>query len=220
MNFSKYMALMLFAHISSAEIILSEVPKDVDLSKQYVIYLHGAIIERGNLKPIHPSFGLYDFPAVQKGLATKDIILISEQRKPKTVAVKYAKKVQSQVNALITKGVKSENITIVGFSKGASITIIASDIIKNAKLNYVIMATCGAWHEKSGQLSKLRLTGHVLSLYELSDSPGYCERLAKKSKDIQSFKEVVTNTGKAHGTFFQPSDVWLTPVLSWINRQK
>lgn len=220
MNFSKYMALMLFAHISSAEIILSEVPKDVDLSKQYVIYLHGAIVENGDPKPIHPRFGLYDFPAIQQALATKDIILISEQRKSGTIPVEYANKVKSQVKFLIEKGIKPENITVLGFSKGSSIAIMASDLIKNDNLNYVVMANCGPWYEKSEALKKLRLSGHVLSVYEESDGPSSCQNLADKSKKIQSFKEVMTNTGKAHGTFFLPNEVWLIPVLNWINRKR
>ena len=108
--------------------------------------MHGAIIERGDKKPIHPRFGLYDFPAIQQAFADKDIVLISEQKKPRTVPKVYAEKVQNQVNLLINKGVPAKN--------------------------------------------------------------------------IQSFKEIKTQTGKAHGTFFLPRDVWMPPVFVWMFREK
>ena len=206
--------------MSYAATIYPSVPEKIDLTKQYVIYLHGAIIENGDPKPIHPRFGLYDFPAIQQALATKDIVLISEQRKSGTIPVEYANKVKAQVEALIVKGVKPENITVLGFSKGSGIAIIASDRIKNDQLNYVLMAHCGPWYDKSEALKQLRLTGHVLSIYEASDTPGSCEDLAKKSKNLKSFKEIVTHTGKAHGTFFLPNEVWVKPVLNWINRKQ
>ena len=220
MKHIQYWVLILFVHLSFAQTILSDIPDKIDSTKQYVIYLHGAIIENGDPKPIHPRYGLYDFPSIQQALATKDIILISEQRKSGTIAVEYANKVKAQVEELIAMGVRAETITVLGFSKGAGIAIITSDRIKNDKLNYAIMAHCGPWYKNSETLNKLRLTGHVLSVYEASDTPGSCENLAKKSTNLNSFKEIMTNTGKAHGTFFQPDAVWLMPVLNWINRKR
>ncbi len=217
---NKFLILLLVSCVLNAGVIFESVPGSIDSSKQYVIYLHGAIIERGDKKPIHPRFGLYDFPAIQQAFADKDLVLISEQRKPRTVPKVYVEKIKNQVDLLIKKGVPAKNITIVGFSKGAGITIIASDRIKNTELNYVIMANCGDWYEQSEILMKLQLTGHVLSIFEESDAPGTCRKIVGRSKNIQSFKEIKTQTGKAHGTFFLPRDVWMQPVFDWIFRKK
>lgn len=189
-----------------------------EILKKHVIYLHGAIIERGDPKPIHPRFGLYDYPAIVEALSTDDVVLIAEQRKPKTNPEAYAKLVVSQINTLITKGVIPSNITIVGFSKGAGITVRTSSLLANSAVNFVIMAGCGPWYETRPKLKELQLKGHILSIYEVSDRPGSCQKLVDRSPQITSFKEVALNTGKEHGAFFIPRKEWLEPVLAWIRR--
>ena len=68
-----------------------------DTSEKQVFYLHGAIIEKGDPKPIHPKYGLYDYPAIVSALSTYDFQLISEQRQPDTDYLLYAKKLVSQI---------------------------------------------------------------------------------------------------------------------------
>jgi len=183
---------------------------------KHVIYLHGAIIEQGDLKPTHPRFGVYDYPAILKALQVEGIKLYAEQRPKNTDPAKYAEKTIKQINGLIKQGIAAKNITLLGFSRGAGISIRVSSALKNQGLNYVIMANCGSWFEKSPELSKLQLTGHVFSLYEKTDFASSCQFLADRSSHLSSFKELEINTGKAHGAFFQPRPVWVTAVLKWI----
>ena len=69
--------------------IISELPDQTDPAMKYVFYLHGKIIEQ-ELRPTHPRWGLYDYPAVLEALAQDGITVISEQRAQGTDSQKYA----------------------------------------------------------------------------------------------------------------------------------
>lgn len=200
--------------------IFTDVPEKIDESKKYVFYLHGAIIEQGDSKPTHPRYGLYDYPAILSALVATDIELISEQRKLNTDSLFYAKKLVSQINDLIGLGVIPQNITVVGFSKGAGITVITSSLLQNGKVNFAIMATCGEWYDTRPELKELRLVGNILSIYEETDIAGSCQQLVKRSPSITSFQEVAIQTGKEHGAFYLPRNEWLKPLTAWINQER
>ena len=128
-------------------------------------------------------------------------------------------KVSAQINGLIAKGIKAQDITVVGFSKGAMITVIALSLLKNDDVNFAIMATCVEWYESEEFLAGLRLRGHILSIYEESDLAGSCHKLANKTPSPSSFTEISINTSKEYGAFFLPRNEWINPVVSWINRK-
>ena len=131
----------------------------------------------------------------------------------------YAKKVVSEINELLNPGVKPEDITVVGFSKGAMITVVISSLLKSDEINFVIMATCGEWYDQDDFLKGLRLRGNVLSIYERSDLAGSCQSLVKRLPTPSSFIEIELNTGKEHGAFYLPRDEWIKPLVSWVNRK-
>ena len=127
---------------------------------------------------------------------------------------RYAKRVSEQVNTLIAEGVPSENITIVGFSKGAYITMLTSARLSNPDLNFVLIAICV--DEIIANPSVL-LTGRILSLYETSDEYGSsCKPLANRSPEVTDFEEIEFDTGKQHGAFYSADSVWLDPLIAWI----
>ena len=131
----------------------------------------------------------------------------------------YAKKVVSEINELLNPGVKPEDITVVGFSKGAMITVVISSLLKSDEINFVIMATCGEWYDQDDFLKELRLRGNVLSIYEKLDLAGSCKLLANRLPGPTSFMEVELNTGKERGAFYLPRDEWIKPLVSWVNRE-
>jgi hypothetical protein len=190
-----------------------------DTSKKQVFYLHGAIIEKGDPKPIHPKYGLYDYPAIVSALSAYDFQLISEQRQPDTDYLLYANKLVSQINALISSGVRAGDITVIGFSKGAMIAVIASSMLESDNVNFAIMATCGDWYDSDEFLIGLRLYGNIFSIYEKSDLAGSCQSLANRLPVPSSFTEIRIDTGKEHGAFFLPIEEWIGPIISWINRK-
>lgn len=193
--------------------------ESVKNSSKYVFYLHGAIIEQGDLRPTHPDYGLYDYPAIVSALSKYDFYLIAEQREKNTDLLSYAQYLVSEINQLIASGVEPSDITVIGFSKGAMITTIASSLLENEHVNFAIIAICGPWYDSYDSLKNLRLKGHIFSIYEETDSSGSCRSLSNRLPKPASFTEVAINTGKDHGAFFLPRNEWIKPLIAWINRE-
>lgn len=180
-----------------------------------VFYLHGRIIEEKGVRPVHPKFGLYDYPAVVEALGSRGADVISEVRASGTVVDEYAKKTVADIEGLIAKGVAPDQIVVVGFSKGGAIAIYVSSLLDKPDVRFVFMASCGRWISSQPEL---RPTGHVLSVFEESDGiAGSCDELASRDEDLGSFREIEISTGKQHGAFYVPRAEWLEPVLDWIH---
>jgi len=183
----------------------------------YVFYLHGRIIEEKGERPIHPRFGLYDYPAIIETLKSKDNILITEVRPSGTKVPEYAEKVATQVNDLLNKGITANRITVVGFSKGGAIAMHASSLLLDKNINFVFMASCNNW---AFNRPDFKVGGKILSLHEATDPIGIsCKPLIKKSPEVAEFTELRLNTGKGHGAFYLPRSEWITPLLSWIRKK-
>lgn len=197
--------------------LYTEFPQAIDADGVYVFYSHGFIVEGTNPTPKHPRFGTYEFPAIKAALASGDFNLIAYHRPAGTNAGEFAGKLASDVKRLIEAGVPTENITLMGFSRGSMITAMASSKLAMAKLNTIIMAICGDW---IASRPNLKLAGRVLSIYETSDRFGTCQALVDQSEAVTSFKEVAISTGKEHGAFFSPRKEWVEPVMKWISAGK
>jgi hypothetical protein len=194
--------------------IYSSMPQQIDPDRRYVIYIHGKLIEDEGINAVSPQFGPYEFDAILKYLADSGLDVIGEIRSGPTDGNAYSDHVVDQVDLLIANGVPVQHITVVGFSKGAGIAILASAKLKDPGINYVLMAICG---DETNAPGAPTLTGHVLSLYEQSDDLGStCRPLADRSSGITSFEEIELSTGRQHGTFYAADPAWLDPVIAWI----
>lgn len=199
--------------------IYTQFPESINASDSYVFYSHGFIVEGTDPTPIDKRFGWgkYDFPAVKKALADDQYHLIAFHRPKNTDPREYAYRLNEQVRALVNAGVEPQNITMIGFSRGAFITGLASDKLSDIGVNTVLLAGCGRLiHPKH---SDTQVYGHVLSIYEKSDASGSCAKLKAKSPLITSFTEVHINTGLSHGAFYQPLNVWIKPIKAWIEQK-
>ncbi|PHS24175.1 MAG: alpha/beta hydrolase [Robiginitomaculum sp.] len=192
-------------------------PDLINPGEKYVFYSHGFIVEGTNETPVHPRFGTYDFPAIKAALSASDFNLIAYHRPASTDPGAWADKLAMDVHALITVGVPTRNITLLGFSRGGMITAMASSKLAMPDLNTILMASCGGWINARPDI---RLAGRVLSIYETSDRFGTCQPLIGHSKAVTSFTEIAISTGKEHGAFFTPRKVWVEPVLRWISAEK
>jgi hypothetical protein len=178
--------------------------------------LHGQIIEEQGPRPVHERWGLYDYPAVVDALGSSGARVISEVRARGTDVTHYANQVAEEIEALISDGVSPERIVVVGFSKGGGIAIFVSDRLNHPEIRFVLLAACSDW---LSSVPDVRLTGHVLSVIEKSDTLGRsCKKLAQRNDELGSFQEVKIRTGKEHGAFYLPRQEWLDPVLDWIHR--
>lgn len=191
-------------------------PDEINPKENYVFYSHGYIVEGDNPKPVEQKFGwgLYDFPAIKKSLSDDSYNLIAYHRPKNTDPFEYANELTRQVRYLVEKGVSPKNITIMGFSRGAFITGLASDKLSDLAVNTIILAGCGRL--VSSNHTDIKVYGHVLSIYEKSDRANTCMALKAKSYNVKSFAEIEINTGLEHGAFYRPIPEWVTPVKNWI----
>jgi hypothetical protein len=197
-----------------------EFPKSIDPAKKFMFYLHGRIIEDQGIPAVSPEFGEYQYLGILETLSQHGFKVISEQRAKNTDEVKYARRVADQIKTLLEAGVPAMNITVVGASKGAGITIYTSNFVKNEEINYVIMGICHPDEVASLIEAKVSLSGNVLSIYDSIDSyAGSCQKLFDFSKDkgLGRFDEVVLHVGTGHGVLYQPLDEWVLPAVGWAN---
>lgn len=202
-------------------------PTSIDNSQKYLFFLHGTITERQGAYGTHPIHGTYNYHKMVEALSNRGLTVISEVRARDTNIKTYARKVTGQVNTLLAQGVLPEHISIVGFSKGGAITLRISSLLKNPKINFVILAGCGnsgmyrIGYEKFLERDAFNLQGRILSLYDTKDSlSGSCvEAFDLAAGDISS-NEIQLNVGEGHSTFYRPRKEWLTPVVEWITESE
>lgn len=208
--------LLVISFSATAGNIYEDFPEELDPSARYVFYSHGYIVEGDNAKPIHPRWGVYDFPEVTESLVGENNHLIAYHRPKDTDPTQFAKKLSNDVSLLMDVGVKAENITFIGFSRGAYISILVSNFLKNDNIDFIILAGCGEYINKK---STAQLHGNVLSIRESSDDlVGSCKELAQRSESIVSFEEILISTGKEHGAFYKPLPEWVQPLKKWMKR--
>ncbi|WNC68648.1 alpha/beta hydrolase [Thalassotalea nanhaiensis] len=178
-----------------------------------MFYSHGFIVEGKNPTPINPRWGMYDFPKIKNALADDDYNLIAYHRPKGTNPRVFAKKLTENANTLISKGVKPENITFIGFSRGGAITVLTSNYLASEKVNFVILAGCSTFVNNNPELD---VFGNVFSVFETSDGVGSCQFLIDRSKRVTTFEEISISTGKEHGAFYTPIGEWVIPVKNWV----
>ena len=171
----------------------------VSVAQSYIFYLHGRIIENQGPYAVEKvnGYGAYLYYNILDSLKQKKFTVISD--------------------SLLKRGVKAENITVIGASKGSYIAMYVSTYAKNKALNFVFMAACSEHMSESEK--DLDVYGNVLSIYEKSDGPGSCLALKKQSTGIQHFKEVELSTGLKHGFLFKPLNAWVQPALNWADHK-
>jgi len=216
-NLSFIIILFTFSSLTNAQAIFEKLPKIIKANEHYVFYSHGLIVEGDNPKPVHGRFGKYDFPAIKNALADEKYNLIAYHRPLKTDPFKYASALSKQVTTLLNNGVAPKNITLIGFSRGGFITALASNLLANKALNFVIMAACTSRLAKNKELV---IHGNLLSIYETTDGIGSCNDVISRNPEaISSYKEVAITTGKEHGAFYTPDPAWLIPLKTWLKKQ-
>lgn len=195
-------------------------PKLVDPTKHYLFYIHGRIIEEQGIPAVDPVFGEYEYQSILEKLSSYGFVVLSEQRVKNTDSIEYAKRIQEQVTNLLNAGVPATNITVVGASKGAYITIYVSHFLENQEIKFVIMGICNSEILTDLKQKHIFLYGEVLSIYDSADYQygGSCKELFTLSEGnggLSRHDEIVLNIGTGHGILYKPLDAWITPVIQW-----
>jgi len=197
-------------------------PTEIDPSSQYMFYIHGKIIEDQGIPAVSPEFGEYRYEEILKTLQSYGFEIISEQRPKNANGWEYAQITAKQVSELIEAGVPPSSITVVGASKGAAIAAVASHLVGNPEVNYVLLGTCHSTVVDEWKQGGLILSGNVLAIYDFEDEySGSCEELFSlaEGKGLKHHDELILQVGTGHGILYQPLPEWVLPTVKWANQE-
>lgn len=196
--------------------VLSGIPESLDPSKHYLIYLHGAIVEEQGMRPTHPQYGTYHYAEILQAFATRGFVVISEARSEGTHPNTSANHVAAQVRRLLDGGVPADHVTVVGFSKGGVIALLASQTIGRDQVTWIVQAGCGSWIDK---MPNFVPTGRILSQIDHADTvANSCQDLFARMPEESAFGENLLEIGSGHGAFYTVNPVWLEPAVEWAGK--
>lgn len=204
------------ALVGPAGAVVTALPGTIDPDRRYLIYLHNQFQETATEGEEHPVFGPYHYRQILEAFAERRFVVVSEQREPRADPVRWADRVAEQVRTLLQAGVSPRRVTVVGFSKGGAIAVLAASRVADPEVSYVVLAACGPWLDSAPDL---RPTGRLLSIREASDgAAGSCRPLLDRAPDGIQTREIELHLGGGHGAFFTPRDEWIDPVVGWANQ--
>jgi len=196
-------------------------PEHIDPKAGYLFYLHGRIVEEQGLAAVDPILGAYEYEAILNRLAASGMTVISEQREKDANAEAYAARLQEQIETLKAAGVPSGRITVVGASKGGYIAAVASFLLRDPELRFVLLGTCDAGMVREWRARDRWLYGNVLAIRDEADTEfaGPCEGMFELSegKGLGRHEEMVLHLGTGHGILYHPVEEWVLPTLAWAN---
>lgn len=121
--------------------VLSSVPDAPDRAARYALYLHSIGLDRSQDEAVKERFH-----NVTRALADHGLTVIAEIRSPGTIQKspedldRYARRVAAQVRTLLAAQVPPANITVVGYSRGGVMALMASGFVDDADVGYAILA--------------------------------------------------------------------------------
>jgi hypothetical protein len=196
--------------------VLSAIPESLDPSAHYLIYLHGAIVEEQGMQPTHPKWGTYHYAEILQAFADRGFTVISEARPAGTRPDVYADHVIVQVRKLLDGGIAENQVTVVGFSKGGVIALLASRVVGRDQVSWIIQAGCGPWIER---LPDFIPRGRILSQIDQADDVAQsCSSLFSRMSEESVSREDMLELGSGHGAFYSVSPEWFEGAVEWAGR--
>ncbi|MBA6153064.1 alpha/beta hydrolase [Gelidibacter maritimus] len=184
---------------------------------RFMFFLHNRFLEEHELYELHPEYGRTEYNEIITEFEKSDLNVISEKRNENVNARDYAIGIVNQIDSLINTGVKPQQITVVGTSKGGYIAQYVSTLSNNRNLNFVFIASFR--NTDIQNIPEINYCGNILTIYEKSDPFGVSSLERKKASncEIKHFKEIELNTGLRHGFLFRPLKEWIEPTIKWAN---
>jgi hypothetical protein len=183
--------------------------------KNYIFFLHNKFIEENNLEVKHREFGKAEYFEIIKAFQKDGFIVLSEKRNKDTDVKKYAEKIVLQIDSLLTIGIRPNNITVIGTSKGGYIAQYVSTFSANPNLNFVFI---GCFQETDIEnYPEINFCGNILTIYEKTDFYGVSaeQRKITSKLKINEFEEIELNTNLKHGFLYKPLQEWIEPCKMW-----
>ena len=184
---------------------------------RFIFFLNNRFLEEHDLNELHPKFGRTEYNEIIAEFEKNGFKVFSEKRNGNVNAREYALGIVDQIDSLIKSGTDSNNITIVGTSKGGYIAQYVSTLARNPDLNFVFIGSFRTIDLENSP--EINYCGNILTIYEKSDPFGASalDRRKSSSCKIKHFEEVELNTGMGHGFLFKALKEWIEPTIDWAN---
>ncbi len=183
-------------------------------NEKHIFYLHGAIIESQGIEAVSSRYGAYRYTEIIDSLKSTGATVHNVVRTTKTDFFEFCKQTSDQIDSLVNDGVRPEDISVIGASKGGIMTMHISDMNQHP-VNYIVLA---ANSDRLEQSYDLNLHGRILGVYESSDRVAgkHYEYWIEASTNAKEFKHIEINTGLGHGFLYRPIKEWFEPAKAWM----
>lgn len=185
---------------------------------KHLFYVHGCCVKDKN-DPKAKAYEVIIQDLKKSGFDVVFDLRYSDVADSDAHAHAYAAKIADQVQALLAKGTVPEDITVAGYSLGSMTTLVASGLIGNSKVNFVLIAGCPVNSKIKVTIDYSMVKGRVLSIVDTKDENfGSCN--GRLPQGI-IHKEVVVNSGEGHALFWHAEEkqinLWKNPLVAWAN---
>jgi len=191
--------------IGAAGQVTAEVPEKIDPKARYLIFIQG------------PAPG----ELVAGAFANRGFEVVTERRLPNPDPFDLARKASNQVRRLIAGGVAAPRIAVMGFDVGGTAALVASALLGEPELSYVVLAGCGIddrYNRFAASIAE-QMAGRVLHLWEKTDTQAEsCQLAFSKAKALASDEKLLSNGG-GHEMFGEVDAFWIDLVMAFLDRK-
>jgi len=129
----------------------------------------------------------------------------------------HAARIAREIRELIGQGTAPEQITVAGYSLGSMTALVASGLIANPKVNFVLLAGCPVNSKIKVNIDYSKAAGRILSVYDNKDVKfGSCKG---RVPDHALRTEIVLDSGEGHNIFKKADGaqmrLWKDPLVNW-----
>jgi predicted esterase len=185
--------------------IYPELPAELDPQRFYLIFLQGPVAGE----------------PVARGFARRGFEVVTERRRPSSDPLEQARKTMAQVTALLQGGVPGSRIAVAGYDLGGTAAMIASALIRDPSISYVVLAGCGLderYERFAAQLAD-QMAGRMLHLWEKTDPRAEsCQYAFSQAPQLDSDEKLLSNDG-GHELFWEPAPFWMDILQQFLERR-
>lgn len=185
--------------------VRDEIPSQIDPKARYLIFIQG------------PAPG----ELVATAFANRGFEVVTERRKPNPDPFDLARKASGQIRKLRDAGVASPRIALMGYDQGGAAALIASALLGDPELSYVVLAGCGLderYRRFASQFAD-QMAGRLLHLWEKTDTQAEsCQFALSKATGLDSDEKLLSNGG-GHEMFGEVDAFWIDLVMAFLDRR-
>jgi len=185
--------------------ITSDVPEKLNPQARYLIFIQG------------PAPG----ELVSGAFANRGFEVVTERRPPNPDPGDLGRRASNQVRRLLAGGASAQRIAVMGFDVGGTAALVASALLREPELSYVVLAGCGLddrYNRFAASIAE-QMAGRVLHLWEKTDTLAEsCQLAFSKAKNLDSDEKLLSNGG-GHEMFGEVDAFWIDLVMAFLDRK-